>query len=50
MEEDSFLDTNIIFHYSNYAEKTSKGILKKCHLFIQNKKGEFILCGVVLEE
>ncbi|MCD4666759.1 hypothetical protein K8R47_03040 [archaeon] len=50
MDKDSFLDTNVIFHYSNYIEKVSKNILKRCYLFIQNKKGEFILCGAVLSE
>ncbi len=50
MSKDNFLDTNVIFHYSNYVEDKSKKILKKCYLFIENKNGKFLLCGVVLEE
>ena len=49
MEKDNFLDTNIIFHYSNYTDASSK-IIKKCYLFIINKSGNFILCGAVLKE
>jgi len=49
MEKDNFLDTNIIFHYSNYTDSSSK-IIKKCYFFIINKSGNFILCGAVLKE
>jgi len=50
MVKDNFLDTNVIFSYSNYIEENSKDIIKKCYLFIKNKQGDFILCGAVLEE
>lgn len=50
MVKNNFLDTNVIFNYSNYIEKNSKDIIKKCYLFIKNKQGMFILCGAVLEE
>ena len=50
MVKDNFLDTNVIFSYSNYIKENSKGIIKKCYLFIKNKQGDFILCGAVLEE
>lgn len=50
MVKDNFLDTNIIFNYSNYIQNVSKDIIKKCYLFIKNKEGKFILCGAVLEE
>ncbi|HKL24278.1 MAG TPA: hypothetical protein VJ912_03010 [Candidatus Nanoarchaeia archaeon] len=46
---ENFLDTNIIFHYSNYT-KSSSNIIEKCYLFITNKKGSFILCYAVLSE
>lgn len=49
MVKDNFLDTNIIFHYSNYTDYSSK-IIKKCYLFITNKSGKFILCCAVLRE
>lgn len=49
MEKNSFLDTNIIFHYSNYTNFSSN-LTEKCYLFVKNKKGEFILCWAVLEE
>ncbi len=49
MEKDNFLDTNIIFHYSNYTDISSK-IIKKCYFFIKNKSGKFILCWTVLNE
>jgi len=49
MEKDSFFDTNVIFSYSNYNDQ-SKEIIKKCYLYVSNKKGRFILCGAVLEE
>jgi len=49
MEKDSFLDTNVIFNYSNYDEQ-SKEIVKKCYLYICNKKEKFVICGAVLEE
>jgi predicted nucleic acid-binding protein len=49
MEKNSFLDTNVIFNYSNHHEQ-SKEIVRKCYLYISNKKGKFIICGAVLEE
>lgn len=49
MDKDNFLDTNVIFHYSNY-DNSPEEILRKCYLFIANKKGKFILCGAVLNE
>ena len=49
MIKDNFLDTNIIFSYSNYNQ-LSKEIVKKCYLYITNKQGKFIVCGAVLEE
>jgi len=49
MTKDSFFDTNIIFNYSNYTEE-SKIIIKKCYIYIINKKGKFIICHAVLEE
>lgn len=49
MEKDSFLDTNIILHYSNYTDFSSK-LLKRCYLFVQNKKSNFILCWAVIIE
>lgn len=50
MEKDSFLDTNIIFSYSNYNQGQSKEIISKCYFYIFNKKGKFIVCEAVLEE
>lgn len=53
MEKDSFLDTNVIFSYSNYNEQSKEEfeeIIKKCYLYICSKKGRFIVCGAVLEE
>ena len=50
MAKDNFLDTNIIFNYSNYLGDSSKEIITKCYFFIKNKNGNFILCGAVLEE
>ncbi len=50
MIKDNFLDTNVIFNYSNYINQSPSRIIKKCYLFIKNKKGRFILCGAVLEE
>jgi len=50
MAIDSFLDTNIIVNYSKFDKNTSRNIIKKCYLYIKNKKGKFILCGAVLEE
>lgn len=50
---DSFIDTNVIFSYSNYNEQFKEEatlIIQKCYLYIINKKGKFILCGAVLEE
>lgn len=44
-----FLDTNIIFHYSNYTNFSSS-LVEKCYLFIKNKKTPFILCYAVLFE
>jgi len=49
MVKDNFLDTNIIFHYSNYTDYSSS-LIKKCYLFITNKSGRFILCWAVLRE
>jgi len=49
MENDNFLDTNIIFNYSNYSDQ-SKKIVEKCYLFVINKKAKFILCEAVLHE
>jgi len=49
MGKDSFLDTNIIFSYSNYNEQ-SKEVAKKCYFYIINKKSKFIVCGAVLDE
>ena len=49
MNKDSFLDTNIIFSYSNYTDY-SKEIIRKCYIYIQNKQYKFIICGAVLEE
>jgi len=49
MKKDSFLDTNIIFHYSNYTNLSSK-IIKECYFFIKNKSGNFILCWTILKE
>ncbi len=46
---ESFLDTNIIFHYSNYT-KFSSSIIEKCYVFITNKKTSFILCYAGLSE
>ena len=37
MVKDNFLDTNVIFSYSNYIEENSKGIIIKCYLLIKNK-------------
>ncbi len=45
----NFLDTNIIFHYSNYTNLSSS-LIEKCYLFIKNKKTSFILCYAVLFE
>lgn len=50
MEKDSFLDTNVIFSYSNYIPEQSKEIIKRCYFYIFNKKGRFLVCGAVLEE
>jgi len=50
MVKNNFLDTNVIFNYSNYIQGGSKDIIKKCYLFIKDKQGKFILCGAVLEE
>lgn len=53
MEKDSFLDTNVIFSYSNYNEQLKEefeDIIKKCYLYICGKKGRFIVCCAVLEE
>ncbi len=50
---DSFLDTCVIIHYSNYSKDSgnnSKDLTKKCFNFIQNKNGKFIICYVVLNE
>ncbi|GBE20316.1 MAG TPA: hypothetical protein ENG87_03280 [Candidatus Pacearchaeota archaeon] len=49
MKKDNFLDTNIIFNYSNYND-SSGNIVKKCYLFVVNKSGKFILCWAVLRE
>lgn len=49
MKKDNFLDTNIIFHYSNYTALSSE-VIKKCYLFIKNNSGNFILCWAVLKE
>jgi len=49
MTKDNFLDTNVIFHYSNY-NNSSGNLLRKCYFFIINKSGNFILCGAVLRE
>lgn len=49
MDKDSFLDTNIIFSYSNYNNQ-SKEIVKKCYFYIINKKSKFIVCEAVLDE
>jgi len=49
METDQFLDTNIVFNYSNYNDLSSN-IIKKCYLFILNKNGKFLLCWAVLKE
>lgn len=49
MVKDNFLDTNIIFHYSNHTDYSSN-LVKKCYLFITNKSGRFILCWAVLRE
>ncbi|MBU2576336.1 MAG: hypothetical protein KKF50_01305 [Nanoarchaeota archaeon] len=49
MGKDNFLDTNIIFHYSNYTDTASK-IIEKCYFFVKNKSGRFILCWAVLKE
>jgi hypothetical protein len=53
MEKDSFIDTNVIFSYSNYSEQFKEDtapIVKRCYLYIINKNGKFIICGAVLEE
>ena len=47
--KDSFLDTNIIFSYSNYTD-SSEEIIKKCYLYVMNKQCKFIMCEAVLEE
>jgi len=49
MTPDNFLDTNIIFHYSNYTDMSSE-VIKKCYFFVKNKSGNFILCWAVLKE
>ncbi len=49
MEKESFLDTNVIYNYSNYHAQ-SKEIIKKCYFYIHDKKGRFVVCGAVLEE
>ena len=49
MGKDNFLDTNVIFHYSNYNDSSSN-LLRKCYFFIINKLGNFILCEAVLKE
>jgi hypothetical protein len=49
MVRDNFLDTNVIFNYSNYHEQ-SGDIVKKCYFYICNKPGKFLICGAVLEE
>ncbi|MDP2628562.1 MAG: PIN domain-containing protein [Nanoarchaeota archaeon] len=46
---DNFLDTNVIFNYSNYTNYSNK-IIEKCYFFIKNKTGDFILCYAVLGE
>jgi len=46
---DSFLDTNVIFSYSNHTLQSNE-IVKKCYSFIINKHNKFIICGAVLEE
>jgi hypothetical protein len=53
MEKNSFMDTNVIFSYSNYHEQFKdriSPIIKKCYMYIINKKNKFILCGAVIEE
>ncbi len=53
MEKDNFLDTNVLFSYSNYHEQFKDEIapiVRKCYLYILDNKGKFILCGAVLEE
>lgn len=53
MEKDKFLDTNLIFSYSNYHEQFKDdlpSIVAKCYKFISNKQGRFVVCYAVLEE
>jgi len=53
MEKDNFLDTNVIFSYSNYHEQFKDDlppIVGKCYNFISNKRGRFIVCFAALEE
>lgn len=46
---ENFLDTNIIFHYSNYTDNSSI-IVERSHYFIKEKSGNFILCFAGLRE
>ncbi|MEK6927047.1 MAG: hypothetical protein AABX11_01305 [Nanoarchaeota archaeon] len=50
MDNDSFLDTNIIVNYANYKKDISNQLITRCYLFILNKKGKFIVCHAVIRE
>jgi len=47
---DSFLDSCVIIHYSNYLGENSGLLLRKCWRFINEKNGKFMLCYAVSEE
>jgi len=50
MGKDSFLDTNVIINYVNYQKEVSEDIIKRCYLYVIDKKGKFIACYAVIKE
>ena len=49
-ENDSFFDTNVIVNYANFTEQTTNNIIHRCFVYINNKKGKFIISFYVRKE
>lgn len=51
MEKKNFFDTSVVISYASYSPETANSeIVEKCHDYVKNAEGMFVLCYYVISE
>lgn len=48
--DECFLDTNIVYNYSNHSKNSSCKHIERCYFFIKDETKRFVLCYAVINE